>query len=140
MKALSIRPVWAWLLIRPDITDPVARAAALGREIKDIENRSRRTQYRGPFLIHASKSLTRTDYEDAWHTLKRAAGQTAAAQMPALHELVCGGIIGQADLVDCVPHSESPYFVGEFGYVVRNARPLPFRPFPGKLGFFEVPV
>lgn len=38
MKALSIRQPWAWLIIRPDITDPVIRAAHSPLIFKDIES------------------------------------------------------------------------------------------------------
>lgn len=46
MKALSVRPPWAW---------------AIAHAGKRIENRSRRTTYRGPIAIHASKKLTESD-------------------------------------------------------------------------------
>jgi len=42
MKALSIRQPWAWLLVEG---------------FKDIENRTWKTNYRGSFLIHASKQF-----------------------------------------------------------------------------------
>jgi hypothetical protein len=48
-----------------------------------------------------------------------------------------GGIIGQVDIVDCVDKSASPWFVGPFGFVLRNPRILPFRPCKGALGFFN---
>ncbi|MCG0445699.1 ASCH domain-containing protein [Pseudomonas aeruginosa] len=50
MKALSIRQPWAWLV-------------ANGH--KDIENRDWATSFRGRFLIHAAKSMTRDEYEEA---------------------------------------------------------------------------
>jgi hypothetical protein len=31
------------------------------------------------------------------------------------------------------------WFVGPFGFVLSAARPLPFVPWPGRLGLFEVP-
>lgn len=72
MKALSIRQPWAWLIIRPDLTTPEQRAAALAAgHIKTIENRN-------------------------WATNRR-------------------------------------------GFVLANAKPLPFREFKGALGFFDVP-
>jgi hypothetical protein len=46
--ALSIRQPWAWLILHAG---------------KDIENRDWPTKYRGPFLIHASKGMTRDEYE-----------------------------------------------------------------------------
>lgn len=49
-----------------------------------------------------------------------------------------GGVVGEAELVDCVRESESPWFVGEYGFVLRNVKPLPFTPCAGALGFFRV--
>lgn len=49
-----------------------------------------------------------------------------------------GGIVGEVEIVDCVDESESPWFFGKFGFVLRNAKPLPFRAHKGRLGFFDV--
>lgn len=48
-----------------------------------------------------------------------------------------GGIVGVADVVDCVAASNSPWFVGRYGFVLANQRPLPFIPVKGALGFFD---
>jgi hypothetical protein len=48
-----------------------------------------------------------------------------------------GGIVGVAEIVDCVSSSTSPWFVGEYGFLIRNARPLPYVPCRGALGFFR---
>lgn len=56
----------------------------------------------------------------------------------AFDDLQRGGIVGRAEIVDCVESSDSPWFVGPFGFVLRNIEPLPFRPYKGALGFFEV--
>ena len=50
-----------------------------------------------------------------------------------------GGIIGSVEIVDCVTESKSPWFFGRYGFVLRNPVALPFRPFKGMLGFFDVP-
>ena len=63
MKALSIRQPWAWLIVRPDLTDPIQRAAAFAAgEIKDIENRTWATKHRGPFLVHAGQTFDMEGY------------------------------------------------------------------------------
>jgi hypothetical protein len=49
-----------------------------------------------------------------------------------------GGIVGSVDIVDCVRQSDSRWFVGDFGFVLRDAQVWPFMPCTGKLGFFEV--
>ena len=49
-----------------------------------------------------------------------------------------GALIGEVDIVDCVTRSESPWFVGRYGFVLKNPvlydKPVPCR---GALGFFE---
>ncbi len=127
MKALSIRQPWAWLV-------------AAG--IKDIENRTWRTSYRGPLLIHASAGMTRQEYEDAFQFALEAGGIQIAHRMPGVNELERGGIVGVVDLFDVVPSSlrTSQWQVeGCYGLAVRNARPLPFIQYKGQLGIFDMP-
>jgi len=52
-----------------------------------------------------------------------------------------GGIIGSVNLVDCVGRdkTDSPWFQGAYGFVLRDPKPLDFLPFKGRLGFFDVP-
>jgi hypothetical protein len=138
MKAISIRQPWAWLIVRPDITDPAARAAAYAEGvIKDIENRSWPTKFRDRVLVHAAKGLTRDEYRLALNPLWVNSGPVI--QLPPFEDLQRGGIIGSVEIVDCVSWSPSLWFNGEFGFVLRDAKPLPFIPFKGALGFFEVP-
>jgi hypothetical protein len=124
--ALSIRQPWAWAILNAG---------------KDIENRSWRTQFRGLFYIHAAAGMTRDEYE-AYLDFTRDRYRFAfpqALRAPRPEQLARGGIIGSAELVDCVADHPSPWFVGPFGFVLRNARPLPFRPLKGALGFFVIP-
>lgn len=118
MKALSIRQPWAWLIVHG---------------FKPVENRDWPTRYRGPCLIHASKGMTREDYEDACDL-----AQTQGITIPAPHELERGGIVGVANVTDCVTDSPSRWFFGKFGFVLVDAKPLPFLPINGRLGFFNV--
>lgn len=120
MIALSIRQPWAWLIMNAG---------------KDIENRCWPTRFRGRVLIHASKGCTRAEWEDA----DLFAAMVGAVAPPVLSDLERGGIVGSVEIVDCVSRSESCWFVGEFGFVLRDPRPLPFIPFKGSLGFFDVP-
>jgi len=85
MKALSLRQPWAWLV-----------AAGL----KDVENRTWSTKFRGRFLIHAGKSseIEVQGLGDQW-ILNRLAGGNLERYWNA--ELVRGAIIGEATLVDC---------------------------------------
>lgn len=126
MKAISIRQPWAWLI---------------AHGFKDIENRSRRTSYRGPILIHASQGMTQREYEDADAFL----AYTAALKhirLPEPGDLARGGIVGVADLHDCIPPElrASPWHIdGAHGLAMRDAQPLPFKPYKGQLGIFYVP-
>lgn len=111
MKALSIQQPWGWLI-------------ANGH--KDIENRSWPTKFRGQFLIHAGKKYDGPFKEWDFPAIKRP------------NNFKMGGIIGVAEIVDCVIESDSPWFFGKFGFVIKNARPVPYMPVRGQLGFFDV--
>lgn len=127
MKALSIRQPWAWLILNAG---------------KDIENRSWATSFRGRVLIHASQGMTRREYDDAMNWVVLNARLPLTFHEPAFDELQRGGIVGEMEIVGCVngndPASDSPWFMGEWGFLIRKARPLPFRPCKGALKFFEV--
>lgn len=112
---LSIKQPWAWLITHAG---------------KDVENRTWRAAYRGPFLIHAG---SRPD-ADAYAAL-----ETLRFGRPLPGEDGHGGIVGIAEMVDCVTESDSPWFSGPVGFVLANARPLPFVPMRGRLSFFAVP-
>ena len=115
MKALSIRQPWCWLILHAG---------------KDIENRDWQTKFRGRFLLHAGKGMTRDEYEDAplW-----------IVDLPDFKDLERGGIVGSVELVDCVSDHDSDWFFGRYGFVLRDPKPLPFTPYRGQLGFFDVP-
>lgn len=57
--------------------------------------------------------------------------------MPAPHHFERGGIVGLADLYAVATASASPWFIGPVGFCLRDAKPLPFVPLLGRLGFFE---
>lgn len=121
MKALSIRQPWAWLILHAG---------------KDIENRSWQTAVRGRVLLHAAKGMTRDEYEDGIDAL---ISRKIKRVLPAFATLERGGIVGSVEIVDCVREHSSPWFVGRYGFVLRDPEPLPFRPLRGALGFFDVP-
>ena len=115
LKAISIRQPWAWLV-------------ANGH--KEIENRIWATHIRGPVLIHAGLSMSDfTVYE--LDSIKK----EYRVKVPL--KLHTGGIVGVAEIVDCVEKHRSKWFDGPYGWVLANARPLPFRSCLGKLKFFE---
>lgn len=125
MKTLSIHQPWAWAIFDPKAS-------------KSIENRTWPTRYRGPLLIHASKSRASYDREKLfdWRGVY-------GVEMPPWESLVTGAIIGVADLVDCVPIGQvrpTPWTEGPWCWVLENpqtfAEPIPFR---GMQGLFEAP-
>jgi len=125
MPCLSIRQPWAWLIIHG---------------FKDIENRDWATRFRGQVLVHAGKAMTRPYYDNVCSTL-----HTLGLLPPAMpsHEALrqqCGGIVGSVHITDCVRTHSSPWKEPDsHGFVLAHAKPLPFHPWPGKLGFFNVP-
>ena len=122
MKALSIRQPWAWLIMNAG---------------KDIENRVWHTSVRGRILVHAAKGMTRDEYESGIDALIMVGVQRV---LPALTALERGGIVGSVEIVDCVRQSSSRWHAhGQWGFVLRDPQPLPFRPLKGALGFFDVP-
>lgn len=118
-KALSIMQPWAALIVHG---------------VKDIENRSWPTRFRGPVLIHAGKKYDDLAQDDVDGDIHPVTGD--ALDLPDGVTYPTGGIVGVAEIYDCVRASASPWFVGEYGFLIRNARPLPFRPCRGQLGFF----
>jgi len=115
--ALSIRQPWAFLI-------------ASG--VKDIENRKWKTPFRGRFLIHASLGMTRLEYDETAEF-----AETQGIIVPEFDDLARGGIIGEAEITDCVRESDSPWFFGPYGFVIRNAKPMRMVPCKGRLGFFN---
>jgi len=109
LPALSISQPFAWLITHQS-SSPNG---------KDIENRDWTTHYRGPLFIHAGKHF------DGF-PLTRVPDMPSHAQ-----EYEKGGIVGIATLVDVVTESTSPWFRGTYGWLLRNARPLPFVPLRG---------
>ena len=124
MKALSIRQPWAWAIFNAG---------------KDVENRNWQCKLRGRVVVHAAKAMTRPEFMNFQDVVSLMTPQ------PPIHgrqadELVFGALIGTVEIVDCVTSSTSPWFFGEFGFVLREPRlfqqPIPWR---GSLGFFNVP-
>jgi hypothetical protein len=124
MKALSIQQPWAWLITN----------AGTYADPKLIENRSRRTSHRGPFLVHASKTFDMRGYRRVLELRPY-----LAEVMPKPDQFERGGFVGVASITDCVDNSISTWFVGLWGYVLEEfPQPLPFVPYKGELGFFKV--
>ena len=127
MKALSIRQPWAYLIVNG---------------IKDVENRTWHTDFRGRIYVHAGKS--RSDIEGpivedlALRLDDQLLGNCLLGM--ATDSFTLGAIIGEVDIVDCVWNHKSKWrAIGQWQFVLANpvayTQPIPCR---GQLGFFCV--
>lgn len=121
MKSLSIRQPWAYMILHCG---------------KDIENRTWSIKVRGRVLIHAAKGMTAEEWADAWGFAEDRIGRELPS--PHVRDIERGGIVGSIEIVDCVMQSDSPWFGGPFGFVLRNPVALPFYACRGALSFFDV--
>lgn len=128
--ALSIRNPWAYAIVK------------LG---KDVENRNWTTKYRGPICIHAAKGMKQSEF-DAFADfldqispmpLRDARNRRISLSITVNEPQFRGGIIATADLIDCVTAHQSLWFVGKFGFVLANVKPVPFIPCRGALSLFD---
>jgi len=112
---------------------------------KRIENRVWDTAFRGRFLIHASKGMTRDQYDEALYTCAALGASSVAARVPPMADLERGGIVGAATLSHvhppCCPPDEHRcphawHMGGQFGFALVEVVPLPFHPCKGALGFW----
>ena len=115
LKALSIRQPWAWAILHAG---------------KPIENRDWYTSVRGTIALHVGKTYDQSGA--SWIEMN------FGVKIPS--DLPLGGIVGTADLIDCVRSHPSPWFFGPFGFVLGNPKEIPFIPMRGRLGFFAVEI
>lgn len=122
--AISIQQPWARLIVNG---------------VKDVENRTWRRSYRGPILIHASRKVAQNAAMAVRAGIHPVTFERVAklAALGGNLESETGGIVGVAELIEIVGDHPSPWFVGPFGFVLTNARPLPFMPMVGSLGLFK---
>lgn len=132
MKIISVRAPWWWWIVYGG---------------KDIENRTWPTAYRGPVLIHASTWWNLRGFNEAWEDardMERLTGKPmvdSGIWSPDKVRSLGGHIVGQANIVDCVRETSSPWFVGPFGFVLADAKPLATPiPFRARLGLFDAPA
>ncbi len=116
--ALSVRQPWAHLIIHAG---------------KDVENRTWPTRVRGWVWIHASKGLTRDEYEMTASYVTSNLGVV----VPPFEDLQRGGIIGRVEITGCVTSSASKWFGGPHGFTLANPMACEFLPCKGALGFFK---
>jgi hypothetical protein len=130
MKAISVRAPWWWAILHG----------------KPVENRDWYTGVRGRVALHAGKFWKIGEISDDWDDVKYMA-EKDGIMLPRVGKdeteamRAAGGcIVGTVEIIDCVRQHPSAFFVGEYGFVLRNPvmlpKPIPFR---GALGFFNVP-
>lgn len=101
MKALSIKQPYAYLI-------------ATG--VKDIENRTWKTNFRGRIYIHATKRIPLKNFEKMVINLGIPCYQKET--------YIEGAIIGEVDIIDCV--TNHPSIWAEKSYINVNYNSLPF--------------
>lgn len=122
--ALSVRQPWAWALIYGG---------------KDVENRTEASVRMGGMrahigkriAIHASKGMTREEYDSAKGFMA-----TIGVECPAAADLLRGGIIGTAYVASVVAEHTSPWFFGPRALCLIHPEPTPFIGAQGDLGMF----
>jgi hypothetical protein len=132
VKALSIRQPWAMSIVQGS---------------KRTENRGWNTHYRGEFLIHASKGLTRDELEGWAHMIMAEDIRWPGLRDRNWHErdFERGGIVGIARVdsvvtsADQLPADQQRWFFGPYGFVLADVRAIPFVPCKGALDFFTIP-
>jgi hypothetical protein len=118
MQCISIKEPWASMTLK---------------EIKPVENRNWSTSYRGPLLIHVSKTwdeegakFITKNYPEFRHVVDESRGRR-------------GEILGSVNMVDCVTKHSSEWFFGPYGFVFTEpkffAKSIPYK---GQLGIFIV--
>ena len=126
LPCLSVRQPWATLIVAG---------------IKDIENRTWSTNYRGPAGIHSSSTMTDREFMEACEWLAGWIPKFSAARFRA-DKFPLGQILGTITITGCVEVSRSVWFQGPYGFVLEDAKrfvePIPAK---GRLGFwnYELP-
>ena len=125
MKVLSVKQPWAALLVNG---------------IKDIENRTRRTTFRGRILIHASKAQMSGFIADfLTEEQAKAVCEAKIEDSDFRKSLVRGMIIGSIEIYDCVKNDSSIWAEKNvWNWKVR--KPILFKkpiPAKGKLGLWN---
>jgi hypothetical protein len=147
LRALSVRQPYAWSIVSGG---------------KEVENRSRRTTYRGTVAIHASLAWDKGGeksplVQHGWARFVKNLPQMNRPRFPLDKSslwMEFGAVIGVVDIVGCHEHGDPDVPCGANGagrcsdWAVRspwhwelgNARPLP-KPIParGALGLWRMP-
>lgn len=136
-QALSIKQPWSWLIVNG---------------FKDIENRDWLKRYPPRILVHAGQQVDVEAHSALIRGMHPVNGGSLPAGMQAAYAASCvytdkgyrprelGGFVGVVDITGVQEDHDSPWFMGDYGYILANAKPLPFLPWRGQLGFFDAKV
>lgn len=146
MKVLSVKQPWAWLITNG---------------IKQVENRTWKTNHRGDLLIHACKEWDAiNDSNDPGtvlqdltllaklHGYEDVLNIDTWPQQPNgaidLSEFRTGGIVGKCRVAACLPPEQNTreklglFSVRDhYAWIIQGAEELEFKPCKGKLGLWN---
>ena len=108
MKTLSIRQPWAQLICSG---------------IKDVENRTWKTNYRGKILIHAPAKFDDRGISDCFNEKQVVfiMKEYGLAKYKYEQKILCSAIIGSVEIIDCVQNHDSIWAQpGCWHYVLQN--------------------
>lgn len=116
MKALTIKQPWASAIIYGS---------------KDVENRSWKTNHRGPLVVHAGAGKF-TDFDVGQWAKGR--GVRIPVDRPT------GAILGIVDVVNCVKGHDSPWAIeGQWHWILKNPKRIASpKPVKGRLGLWSL--
>lgn len=128
MKVITIKQPWASLICEG---------------IKDIENRTWNTNFRGRILIHASKASAGAMRSILNHQqkMKVANHQISDLKFYGQDDFIYGSIIGSVEIIDCIKDSKSIWALPDhYNWVLSNPKlftePIPAK---GTQGFWNYP-
>ncbi len=138
--ALSIKQPWAWLICK-GYKDIENRDWRIGREpAPGFHRMNHKIELPARIYIHAGLSKSEMDSDTLGYIMELLNYGQREALIRAMQNkgVNLGFIIGEAAITDCVTISNSPWFVGKYGFVFKDPvlydEPLPCR---GMLGFFK---
>ncbi|MEI7534986.1 MAG: hypothetical protein WCK57_11515 [Verrucomicrobiae bacterium] len=119
MNALTFPPHEAWLVVNG---------------YKDIYNSSIPTVWRGRVEIHANpRPVKSTEYEQFLSICSK----LHIKKYPKRKDFQTGGIVGSVEIADCIEDSDSFWFSGPYGYVLKFAQKTQFKSTKGKHVCFD---
>lgn len=119
LQAYSIQQPWAYFIING---------------YKNVENRGRNSKKRGYFLIHSPMKFDTDGYTFIMSNLDYLG--LKGISIPKPNEFRRGGVVGVSYLDHVVTQSDSPWFYGPYGYVLKNSKAIDFIPCKGNQIFF----